>query len=80
MLEAELLPEFSADLVAALAYLEGDYFAWHGGWFWTLVAVVYRLIGAVQYCVEEIFYELMSAPTFTSRQNPPRPKLNTHLT
>ena len=27
--EAELFPEFTADLVAALAYLEGYYFAGH---------------------------------------------------
>ncbi len=30
VLEAQLLPEFAADLVAALAYLEGDDFAGHG--------------------------------------------------
>lgn len=27
--EAELFPEFAADLIAALAYLESYYFAWH---------------------------------------------------
>ena len=37
MFEAELLPEFTSDLIAALAYLERDDFAWHaadedGGW------------------------------------------------
>jgi hypothetical protein len=29
--EAELFPEFAADLIAALAYLEGYYFTRHGG-------------------------------------------------